>query len=168
MSDAAIKEKTDTAATEADPIRKKIEEERTAVRNQYTEEFKELEDLKDPAEMLNAQVTSGKVRLLSDAEYKRLSDKFGTVFSAGMGADALLNILNRVDMEKLRTKLQLEMQSTSGQKRKTGHQAPARRRGPAQVRQQAAVDGADGVCPCCRRTCARWCSSTAAASPPAT
>ena len=68
--------------------------------------------------MLNAPSPGGKVRLLTDAEYKTLNDKFGGVFSAAMGADALLTILNRVDLEKMRTKLQLEMQSTSGQKRK--------------------------------------------------
>jgi DNA-directed RNA polymerase subunit beta' len=115
---AAIEEKEATANTEIEPLRKKIEEERTAVRNQYTEEFKELDELRDPAEMLNAPVSSGKVRLLTDADYKRLGDKYGNVFSAAMGADALLTILQRVDMEKMRAKLQLEMQSTSGQKRK--------------------------------------------------
>ena len=119
VADAAIKEKEDTANSEAEPLRKKIEEERTAVKTQYTEEFKELDDLKDPAEMLNAPNPAGKVRLLSDAEFKRLQDKYGHVFNGGMGADALLNILNRVDMEKMRAKLQLEMQSTSGQKRKS-------------------------------------------------
>jgi DNA-directed RNA polymerase subunit beta' len=118
VAEAAIKEKLDTAHAEAEPLRKKIEEERTAVRNQFQEDFKELEDIKDPVDMLNAPVGGGKVRLLSDAEYKRLADKFGSVFNAAMGADALLTILNRVDMEKMRAKLQLEMQSTSGQKRK--------------------------------------------------
>jgi DNA-directed RNA polymerase subunit beta' len=118
VADAAIKEKEDTAGSEAEPLRKKIEEERTAVRKEFEENFKELEDLRDPADMLNSPNPSGKIRLLSDAEYKRLGDKFGNVFSAGMGADALLNVLNRVDMERMRAKLQLEMQSTSGQKRK--------------------------------------------------
>jgi DNA-directed RNA polymerase subunit beta' len=118
LADAAIKEKEDTAGSEAEPLRKKIEEERTAVRKEFEENFKELEDLRDPADMLNSPNPSGKIRLLSDAEYKRLGDKFGNVFSAGMGADALLNVLNRVDMERMRAKLQLEMQSTSGQKRK--------------------------------------------------
>jgi DNA-directed RNA polymerase subunit beta' len=118
VADAAIKEKQDTAASEIDPLRQKIEEERTAVRSQYTEEFKELEELRDPAEMLNAPNSTGKVRLLTDADYKRLSDKYGNVFNAAMGADALLTILQGVDMEKMRAKLQLEMQSTSGQKRK--------------------------------------------------
>src|SRR3989304_4255882 len=68
--------------------------------------------------MLNSPGVSGKVRLLGDAEYKKLHDRFGNVFTAAMGADALLTILNRVDMEKVRAKLQLEMLSSSGQKRK--------------------------------------------------
>ncbi len=118
VADAAVKEKVDAAATEVDPLHKKIEEERTAVRSQFTEEFKELEELRDPADMLNAANSNGKVRLLTDADYRRLGDKYGNVFSAAMGADALLTILLRVDMEKMRAKLQLEMQSTSGQKRK--------------------------------------------------
>jgi DNA-directed RNA polymerase subunit beta' len=118
MADAAVKEKTDTANSEAEPLRKKIEEERTAVRTQFEEDFKELDALKDPAEMLNSLTAASKVRLLLDSEYKKLGEKFGNVFEAAMGADALLTILNRVDMEKLRSKLQLEMQSTSGQKRK--------------------------------------------------
>ena len=119
LADAAIEEKTKTAASETEPLRKKVEEERATVRKEYQDDFKELEELHDPADVLNAPVNSGgKIRLLSDLEYKRLNDKFGGVFTAAMGADALLSILNRVDMEKVRTKLQLEMQSTSGQKRK--------------------------------------------------
>jgi len=110
-SDEAAKKETEAANTEAEPLRKKIEEERNAVKNVYQEKFKELETLRDPA-------TTDSIRLLTDAEYKRLSDEFGGVFTAGMGADALLTILNRLDTEKLRAKLQIEMQSTSGQKRK--------------------------------------------------
>ena len=118
VADAAVKEKQDAANTEAEPLRKKIEEERAAVQAQFEEDFKELDSLKDPADLINAQATRDKVRLLTDAEYKKLADRFGSVFSAGMGADALLNILNRIDLDLLRTRLQIEMQSTSGQKRK--------------------------------------------------
>src|SRR3954454_14219284 len=117
-SDALTKATIEAANAEAEPLRKKIEEDRKSVTTEFNERLKELEDLKDPADMLNAQSAAGKVRLLTDAEYKTLGDRYGNVFSAAMGADALLNILNRVDVEKLRTKLQLEMQSTSGQKRK--------------------------------------------------
>ena len=54
VADAAIKEKEATANTEAEPLRKKIEEERNAVKTQYTDKFKELEDLRDPAEIINS------------------------------------------------------------------------------------------------------------------
>ena len=118
VADAAVKERQATANSETEPLRKKVEEERNAVKTQFTEDFKELEEFRDPADMLNSANINGKVRLLTDADYKRLTDKFGSVFDAAMGADALLTILNRVDMEKMRTKLQMEMQSTSGQKRK--------------------------------------------------
>jgi DNA-directed RNA polymerase subunit beta' len=111
VASSGIEAEMAKANAEAEPIKKKIEEERTTVRSSYTEKFKELDNLRDPA-------SSDIVRLLTDAEYKRLSEEFGSVFSAAMGADALLTILNRVDLEKLRAKLQIEMQSTSGQKRK--------------------------------------------------
>jgi len=117
-ADAAIEARLSAANAEAEPLRKKIEEERQAVRNQFQEDFKELEELRDPAEVLNSPNSTGKIRLLNDSDYKRLNEKFGNVFSAAMGADALLHILNRIDLEKMRAKLQLEMQSTSGQKRK--------------------------------------------------
>jgi DNA-directed RNA polymerase subunit beta' len=118
VANAAIEAAIATANSEAEPLRKKIEEERSAVKSTYDEDFKELEALRDPAEILNAANSAGKVRLLNDADYKKLSEKFGSVFSAGMGAEPILQILSRVDLEKLRAKLQLEMQSTSGQKRK--------------------------------------------------
>ena len=118
VADAAIQEKTATAASESEPLRKKIDEERAVVRKEFQDDFKELEELHSPADLLNAPTGNGKVRLLTDLEFKRLNDKFGSVFSAAMGAEALLGILDQVDMDKVRTKLQLEMQSTSGQKRK--------------------------------------------------
>jgi DNA-directed RNA polymerase subunit beta' len=111
MASSGVEAEMAKAAAETEPLKKKIEEERAAVRSQYQDDFKELDNLRDPA-------TTDTVRLLTDADYKRLSEKFGTVFSAAMGADALLTILNRVDLDKLRAKLQVEMQSTSGQKRK--------------------------------------------------
>src|SRR5205814_7690539 len=117
-SDALVKATVEAANAEAEPLRKKIEEDRKATLTEFNERLKELEDLKDPADMLNAPASGGKVRLLTDSEYKALGERYGNVFNAAMGADALLTILNRVDIEKLRTKLQLEMQSTSGQKRK--------------------------------------------------
>ena len=56
--------------------------------------------------------------LLTEAQYKELQERYGNVFEAGMGAEAVLKILERVNVEKLREKMQGEIHSTSGQRRK--------------------------------------------------
>ena len=59
-----------------------------------------------------------KMALLTESEYRQLQDEFGPVFTAGMGAEAVLEILKRVDLDSLMEELRLEMQSSSGQRRK--------------------------------------------------
>lgn len=56
--------------------------------------------------------------LLSEAKYRELRDKYGPIFQAGMGAEAVLDILAQTDLEDLRDKLQHEVQSSAGQRRK--------------------------------------------------
>ena len=56
--------------------------------------------------------------LLTDVKVRELRDKYGPVFRAGMGAEAILEILSQVDQEELREKLQQEVQTTAGQRRK--------------------------------------------------
>jgi DNA-directed RNA polymerase subunit beta' len=56
--------------------------------------------------------------LLTEARYRELNDKFGDVFTAGMGAEAILNILKAIDLEAVSTELENEVRSTSGQRRK--------------------------------------------------
>ncbi len=78
---------------------------------EYQERIEELEELVDPAE-------NDKMMLLTEAQYKEMQERYGSVFEAGMGAEAVLQILERVNVEKLREKLQVEIHSTSGQRRK--------------------------------------------------
>ena len=56
--------------------------------------------------------------LLTETEYRQLLDAFGAVFTAGMGAEAVLNTLKIMDLDKMSEELRLEMQSSSGQRRK--------------------------------------------------
>ena len=49
---------------------------------------------------------------------RELRDKYGPIFRAGMGAEAILEILSQVDQEELWAKLQQEVQTTAGQRRK--------------------------------------------------
>ncbi|MPZ21947.1 MAG: DNA-directed RNA polymerase subunit beta', partial [Dehalococcoidia bacterium] len=70
-----------------------------------------IEDLRDP-------VAADSVILLTESRYRELNDRFGDAFHAGMGAEALINVLDRVDLEVLRERLLGEIQSSSGQRRK--------------------------------------------------
>ena len=56
--------------------------------------------------------------LLSEGRYQELRDNYLDVFEAGIGAEAILNILKRLDLAELRESLSRGSRSTSGQKRK--------------------------------------------------
>ncbi len=59
-----------------------------------------------------------RLALLSENQYQGLKDEFGDFFEVGMGAEAMLDILKGVDLEKLRLDLIEEVKSSSGQRRK--------------------------------------------------
>ncbi len=56
--------------------------------------------------------------LVTETRFRELNGRFGHVFVARMGAEAVLDILREMKLEELREKLLEEMQSTSGQRRK--------------------------------------------------
>jgi len=57
-------------------------------------------------------------RLLGVNEYRELVSDWGELFHARMGAEAILEILQHLDLEKLRDDLYLEATSSTGQNRK--------------------------------------------------
>ncbi len=56
--------------------------------------------------------------LLTEARFRELRDRFGEVFRASMGAEAILDILKHAPMDDLRTDLRDQVRNTSGQRRK--------------------------------------------------
>ncbi len=56
--------------------------------------------------------------LLSEAKYRELKDKYGPMFTARMGAEAVLQCLSTIDLDELRRQLQREVETTAGQRRK--------------------------------------------------
>ena len=110
-ADTAIQRKRDAAFKELEPLRKQVAEVRTAVRKEYDPLYKRLDNLRDPIE-------ADKLTILTEQEFRELEERFGLVFEAGMGAESILSILDRMDLEKLRLELHEEIQSTSGQRRK--------------------------------------------------
>ena len=57
------------------------------------------------------------MKLLTDSRYRQLKDRYGDLFQAGMGAEAILEILRTRDLEAIRDRLVNDMRSSSGQKR---------------------------------------------------
>ena len=56
--------------------------------------------------------------LITETTLRELKSSFGSIFTASMGAEAILQILENVDLEALKATLQEEMRTTSGQKRR--------------------------------------------------
>ena len=91
-------------------------EEINELRRHSTEEKVQLEEsLTNEVERLkNLHVKE----MLNESQYHELKQRHGEVFEAGMGAEAILQIIRDIDLDKLRNELLLETQSSSGQKRK--------------------------------------------------
>ena len=56
--------------------------------------------------------------LLTENQYHELKEKYGQVFEAGMGAEAILQLLKDIDLDEIRNNLLQEIRSSSGQRRK--------------------------------------------------
>ena len=54
---------------------------------------------------------------LSDKEYRNLYEKYGNSFKVGMGAEAIRELLKKVDLEKEVAAVRKELEDTTGQKR---------------------------------------------------
>ncbi|GAH20708.1 unnamed protein product, partial [marine sediment metagenome] len=55
---------------------------------------------------------------LTENQYHELKEKYGQVFEAGMGAEAILQLLKDIDLDEIRNNLLQEIRSSSGQRRK--------------------------------------------------
>ena len=98
---------SDAAATQAelDALLDQITREESDLEFKLQETINELEDLKP-------------LKILAESKYRELKDRFNELFEAGMGAEAILDILRTRDLEAIRDGLVREMRSTSGQRRK--------------------------------------------------
>ena len=66
-----------------------------------------------------AQIAEIKVmQTLTESEYRSLTEQYGRLFDAGMGAEAIKKIIEQLDMDDLAQRLHVEMRQTSGQRRK--------------------------------------------------
>ena len=90
--------------SEIEALLAELDGEEKKLRDHLDETITELEDLRP-------------LKILSDSRYRHLKDRYGDVFQAGMGAEAILEILRTRDLEAIRDELVNTMRSTSGQRR---------------------------------------------------
>ncbi len=109
--ESAMEEAKALVYDELNPIQERAAEIRKETEEQFQERLNDLEDIVDP-------VRSDRIELLTETRYRELSDMFGHVFKAAMGAEAVLSVLERLDLDTLRAKLKTELASASGQRRK--------------------------------------------------
>jgi DNA-directed RNA polymerase subunit beta' len=83
------------------------------------------ESLQGDLENLQIEIDSSRLELeglhvkqiLSDTQYREYSEKFGRVFKAGIGAEAIRDLLSRIDLNQEMYRLRNESRSTSGQRK---------------------------------------------------
>jgi len=56
-----------------------------------------------------------KLKLLTEEEYRKMKDRYGEIFEAGMGAESILEILKGIDVDELHQELREQVHNASGQ-----------------------------------------------------
>jgi DNA-directed RNA polymerase subunit beta' len=126
-AEAARNAAAEQARVEIDRARVESEREAERVRMNTESEINALQDqLVSQSSEMQAQVDTRRRDLeglrrgdlLQEPRYRELNDAFGHVFRAGMGAEAVRELLAAIDLDKLAEELRHEINTTSGQRRK--------------------------------------------------
>ncbi|MBI2980689.1 MAG: DNA-directed RNA polymerase subunit beta' [Chloroflexi bacterium] len=103
--EAKITEMKKASVDEVNQLRRNWEEEKKQLEEQLSTELEQIKDLR--LQML-----------LTENQYQELHEKFGQVFEAGMGAEAIYKLSKEINLNELRNQLIQETHSNSGQRRK--------------------------------------------------
>ncbi len=86
-------------------VRASVEERKERLRTGMESDLEELKNLEEK-------------QLLTETRYRELSDRFGNVFTAGMGAEAVRDIVAKIDLDKLQKELRKEIRTTRSKQRR--------------------------------------------------
>ena len=93
-----------------------FKEQLRALNEKYDSERNELDaEIQDQIDDMEGLAVGG---LLTESRFRDLRDSCGDVFEAGMGAEAVLELLRGIDLDDMRDALQEEIRTTSGQRHK--------------------------------------------------
>ena len=117
-------------ADEARAVEQKIADLRAAIDETVQQEQRPASpsrrpDVKDELRKLRDELESLKpMQTLAETEYRSLDERYGSgakggrVFRAGMGAEAVRELISRIDLDELARSLHVEVRTSSGQRRK--------------------------------------------------
>jgi DNA-directed RNA polymerase subunit beta' len=96
------------------------EEEDTSEKDRIGREFQEQLDILESGFQLAMDELDAlePMQIITEAKYRELTDKYSGVFEAGVGAEAVLKIVEGLDLAKLAKDLEKEAKDTSGQRRR--------------------------------------------------
>ncbi len=104
-TEIAQKEQEQATVEEVNKIRGQSVDEKSKVEDDLATETQKLKELHVK-------------ELLTENQFHDLKQRYGNVFEAGMGAEAILQIMKGINLDEIRNNLLLETQSSSGQRRK--------------------------------------------------
>ena len=95
-------------------------------------------------------------QVLSESEYQEAREQYGNAFRVGMGAEAIQELLQAIDLEKDSAELKAELAGRNRSEARAHHQETGSCRSIPRVRQQAGVDDPRRSSRLFRQICARW------------
>ncbi|MFZ1770409.1 MAG: DNA-directed RNA polymerase subunit beta' [Caldilinea sp.] len=126
-----LMEKLNTLQTRSDEekadIRMRVSAKREFVHRELGSKIDALRgDIDAKQETIRRQMETGltdlkaleEKQLLTENRYRELSERWGNVFTAGMGAEAVRDIVAKLDLEKMQKELRREMRTTKSKQRR--------------------------------------------------
>ncbi|MEK7649169.1 MAG: DNA-directed RNA polymerase subunit beta' [Patescibacteria group bacterium] len=107
-----LRSKLETAQNAAE--KKDIEKQLTALEKEKVESMGKIDDALRSAEEDLKQLKP--LRIMSDISYRDLSMKYGHLFEANIGAEAITTLLSKIDLKALHKQLLKEIEETQGLK----------------------------------------------------
>lgn len=108
-------------------IRMRVGAKRDFVRNELGSQIESLRaDIENKKDTLRVQMERAlddlkaleEKQLLTENRYRELSERWGNVFTAGMGAEAVRDIVAKLDLDKMQKELRREMRTTKSKQRR--------------------------------------------------
>ena len=104
------------AGAEIDTIRAQAQEELDAIATKVLQEEEQTRSLGEAR--IKKMESVKRLQTLTDAEYRELQETCGRIFRAGMGAEAVRELLRAINLDELAIHLRGDTHSSSGQRRK--------------------------------------------------